>query len=76
MRFLEGTLEIPQIPQAKTKADLRCNSQLELPVDLTRWTFNRHNIEIYEEPMPRTKKIPHRSLEFEAGKNGIVHENS
>ena len=36
MCFLEGTLEIPQIPQTKTEADLRCNSQLELPVDLTR----------------------------------------
>ena len=33
MRFLEGTLEIPQ---TKTKADLRCSSQLEIPVDLTK----------------------------------------
>ena len=35
-----------------------------------------NNIEVYEEPMPRTKKIPHCVVKFEAGEaNRIVQEN-
>ena len=26
-----------------------------------------NNIEVYEEPVPRTKKIPHRAIKFKAG---------
>ena len=34
------------------------------------------NTEVYEEPEPRTKKIPHHSVNFEAGKhNTIVYES-
>ena len=34
------------------------------------------NTTVYEEPEPRTKKIPHHSVNFEAGKhNTIVYES-
>ena len=34
-----------------------------------------NNIEVYEEPVPRTKKIPHCAVRFEAGEeNSIIHE--
>ena len=34
-----------------------------------------NNIKVYDEPVPRTKKIPHRAVKFEAGEeNGIVYE--
>ena len=35
-----------------------------------------NNIEVYEEPVPWTNKIPHCAVEFEAGEeNRIVHES-
>ena len=35
-----------------------------------------NNIKVYEEPVPRTKNIPHREVKFEAGEeNRIVYES-
>ena len=35
-----------------------------------------NNIDVYEESVPRTKKIPHCAVKFEAGKeNGNVYES-
>ena len=35
-----------------------------------------NNFEVYEEPVPRTKKIPHYAVEFETGEeNRIEHES-
>ena len=35
-----------------------------------------NNIKVYEKPVPRTKKIPHYAVEFEAGEeNRIVYES-
>ena len=39
------------------------------------YTFS-NGIQVYEEPVPWTKKIPHRAVKFEAGEeNRVVYES-
>ena len=35
-----------------------------------------NNIEVYEEPEPRTNKIPHCAVKFEAGEENIIEYES
>ena len=36
----------------------------------------RINIEVYEESVPQTKKIPHRAVEFQAGEENRILKDS
>ena len=48
---------------------------VDLPFQYKLLCTTSSNIEVYEEPMPRTKKVPHCLVEFEAGEeNRIVRK--
>ena len=74
------------IHQAMTPHDIKSNmkfsnSQIILSKKCEHYQYNflytiSNNIELYEEPVPRTKKIPHRAFTFEASEeNRIVYES-